>query len=45
LLDKSLGTPLKNVAIDCGFADYSHFARVFKEITETTPTDYVGKKA
>ena len=45
LLDKSPGTPLKNVAIDCGFADYSHFARVFKEITETTPTDYVGKKA
>lgn len=45
LLDKAPETPLKNVAIDCGFADYSHFARVFKEVTGTIPTDYVGKKA
>mgnify|MGYP004562458037 CR=1 FL=1 len=32
--------PLKNVALDCGFSDYSHFVRVFKDITGETPSAY-----
>ncbi|MGN1260367.1 MAG: response regulator, partial [Alloprevotella sp.] len=29
--------PLKNVAYDCGFSDYSYFTRVFKNLTGISP--------
>jgi AraC family transcriptional regulator len=29
--------PLAAVAMECGFADQSHFTRVFRKMTETTP--------
>jgi AraC family transcriptional regulator len=32
--------PLVVVALDAGFADQSHFAKVFKRQTGTTPTEY-----
>jgi AraC family transcriptional regulator len=32
--------PLAIVATDCGFADQSHFTRVFKKITQTTPAKF-----
>ena len=31
---------LAHLAIDTGFCDQSHFARVFKSVTGTTPSDY-----
>lgn len=31
---------LKKIAYECGFSDYSHFARVFKSITGETPSKY-----
>lgn len=32
---------LKSVAIDCGFNDYSHFARSFKEVLGKTAGEYI----
>jgi len=33
-------TGLADIALDAGFADQSHFTRVFKQITGTTPGAY-----
>lgn len=41
MLAQDPSMPMKNVAIDCGFTDYSHFARVFKSVTGMTPTEWV----
>jgi len=35
--------PIAEVAADAGFADQSHFARVFKRVTGQTPRDYRHK--
>jgi AraC family transcriptional regulator len=35
--------PVAEIAADAGFADQSHFARVFKRITGATPRDYRHK--
>lgn len=32
--------PLAAVAVECGFADQSHFTRVFKRIAKTTPAQF-----
>jgi AraC family transcriptional regulator len=32
--------PLVAIAMDCGFADQSHFARVFRKFTRTTPEQF-----
>jgi AraC family transcriptional regulator len=32
--------PLAIVAAECGFADQSHFTRVFRKFTETTPAQF-----
>lgn len=34
------GLPIADVAIDCGFADQSHFTRAFKRLTGVTPGRY-----
>jgi AraC family transcriptional regulator len=34
------GAALSEVAIDCGFADQSHFARTFRRVAGITPTEY-----
>ena len=35
--------PLKNVALACGFTDYSHFAKVFRTVTGVSPTAWTAK--
>lgn len=35
--------PLKNVALACGFTDYSHFAKVFRTVTGISPTAWTAK--
>jgi AraC family transcriptional regulator len=32
--------PLAIVAVECGFADQSHFTRVFRKLTQTTPAQF-----
>jgi AraC family transcriptional regulator len=34
------GYPLAAIAVECGFADQSHFTRVFRKLTETTPAQF-----
>jgi AraC family transcriptional regulator len=34
------GNNLTDVALDCGFADQSHFARVFSALVDLTPTQW-----
>ena len=41
ILTRNPSVPMKNVAIDCGFTDYSHFVRVFKNVTGKTPSDFI----
>ena len=41
ILTRNPSIPMKNVAIDCGFTDYSHFVRVFKNVTGKTPSDFI----
>ena len=41
ILSQDPSVPMKNVAIDCGFTDYSHFVRVFKNVTGKTPSDFI----
>ncbi|MCF3110529.1 helix-turn-helix domain-containing protein [Niabella sp. CC-SYL272] len=36
---------LTDIAYDSGFADQSHFIRVFKEFTGLTPNEYLAKRA
>ena len=43
ILTQDPSVPMKNVAIDCGFTDYSHFVRVFKNVTGKTPSDFVNQ--
>ena len=33
-------TPIKEIAVRCGFADVHHFSRVFKNLTGSTPARY-----
>lgn len=39
------GSALHDVAYSCGFHDYYHFLRVFKEVTGMTTGEYLRKKA
>jgi AraC family transcriptional regulator len=32
--------PLAAIAVECGFADQSHFTRVFRKLVETTPAQF-----
>jgi AraC family transcriptional regulator len=32
--------PLAAIAVECGFADQSHFTRVFRKFTKTTPARF-----
>ena len=41
ILTQDPSVPMKNVAIDCGFTDYSHFVRGFKNVTGKTPSDFI----
>lgn len=41
LLRRDPEMALKSVAIDCGFNDYSHFARSFKEVLGKTAGDFI----
>lgn len=43
LLEKDSEKSLKEVAEECGFTDYSSFARAFKNVTGTTPRQVKGK--
>jgi AraC-like DNA-binding protein len=36
--------PLRDIAIACGFADHSHFTRVFSRMVGTTPGDWRRQK-
>jgi len=36
----NFGEPLAKIAMDCGFADQSHFGRVFKTAMHATPLQY-----
>ncbi len=45
LLTEDPSVPLKNVAYDCGFTEYSHFARVFKAVTGLTPTAFCERES
>lgn len=35
--------PITTIATNCGFFDCSHFIRIFKELTDTTPIEYRKK--
>jgi AraC-like DNA-binding protein len=37
---KEYGSPLKEVAANCGYHHVAYFCRVFRRITKVTPTDY-----
>lgn len=37
--------PITHVAFDVGFQNYSHFERVFREITRLSPTEYRNRHA
>jgi AraC family transcriptional regulator len=37
---RSRDYPLAHIAVECGFADQSHFTRVFRKFTETTPAQF-----
>ncbi len=34
------GTPLIDIAIGCGFSDQAHFSRIFKQLTDESPSKY-----
>ncbi len=36
------GAPISRTALDAGFADQSHFSRIFREFTGATPGQYVS---
>jgi AraC-like DNA-binding protein len=38
------GSPIAQVALDMGFADQSHFTRVFKRLVGGTPAQYFGHR-
>ena len=40
MIDANKDIPLKNVALDCGFTDYSHFAKTFKNIVGVSASEY-----
>lgn len=44
LLKKGM-QPIQEIAFDCGFNDFSFFAKKFREITGTTPRDYRNGKS
>ncbi|MGN0233454.1 MAG: response regulator [Bacteroidaceae bacterium] len=44
MLEADSTIPLKNVALDCGFIDYSHFAKVFKSIVGQSASEYAKGK-
>jgi len=37
---KTYQSPLKEIALNCGYHDLAYFCRVFKAMTKVTPTDY-----
>ncbi len=38
------GLPISQAALDCGFADQSHFSRTFRQFTGATPGQYAQAK-
>jgi AraC-like DNA-binding protein len=37
---KEYDSPLKEIAVGCGYPDVAYFCRVFRRVTKVTPTDY-----
>jgi len=37
---RNTSVPLKNVALDCGYSDQSHFCRAFRKTLGVTPAQY-----
>lgn len=44
VIEDNKSIPLKNVAFDCGFSEYSHFAKSFKSIVGVPPSEYGREK-
>jgi transcriptional regulator GlxA family with amidase domain len=44
-LMRATGTPLAEIAFACGFADQSHFTRMFSQATGMTPREWRRIKA
>lgn len=44
ILEADSNIPLKNVALDCGFTDYSHFAKIFKALVGQSASEYAKRR-
>ena len=44
MIEDNKSIPLKNVAFDCGFSEYSHFTKSFKSIVGVPPSEYGREK-
>lgn len=44
MIEDNKSIPLKNVTFDCGFSEYSHFAKSFKSIDGVPPSEYGREK-
>ena len=44
MIEDNKSIPLKNVAFDCGFSEYSHFTKSFKSIVGVPPSEYGKEK-
>jgi len=40
LLEENIDKPIGEIALECGFTDVAHFSRVFKQLYQTTPSQY-----
>ena len=43
LLDADVNTPIGEIAMACGFEDVSYFSRVFKQLCQMTPSQYLKR--
>ena len=43
MIEADRSVPLKNVALACGFSDYSHFAKTFKSVVGVSASKYGGE--